>query len=388
MSRNHNPLIIALTLFLGIMLTPVVPARADVLELQPDHPDRYVVVPGDTLWDIATRFLKSPWHWPKIWKINEQIANPHLIYPGDVILLRWVDGQPQLTVLRKEQPTQAVDEEPGQVTVVEGTDEGITVGTEEAPTPTGPRKTIGNREKLRPRVRSSSIDSAIPTIRPEVIAPFLTRPLAVTDDLLDDAGYVGIGLDGRRTLGDKSLFYARGLKSKDDKYYYIFRKGAPLRSKSSGKVYGYEAHYLGDAQLITFGKESKLVVSSVAEEITPGDRLLPVEKAPPLPRYQPRAPDNKIKGEILLAKNSVSEFGPLAIVAISVGSQQGLEKGHVLRIWRAGVKVRDPINQSFFKTPNEESGILLVFKVFKEVSYGLVMRSDGPMQVGDVVETP
>lgn len=385
MSRNHNPLIIALTLFLGIILTPVAPVRADVLELQPDHPDRYVVVPGDTLWDIATRFLKSPWHWPKIWKINEQIANPHLIYPGDVILLRWVDGQPQLTVLRKEQPVQ--DEEPGQVTVVEGTDEGITVGTETT-TPSEPRKTIGNREKLKPRVRSESLAAAIPTIRPEVIAPFLTRALVVTDSMLDRAGYVGIGLDGRRALGDRSVFYARKLKNKDDKYYYIFRKGAVLRAKSSGKVFGYEAHYVGDAQLIRFGKESKMVVSSVVEEILPGDRLLPVEKAPPLPRYQPRAPEKKVKGEIILAKNAVDEFGPLAIVAISVGSKQGLEKGHVLRILRAGGKARDPVNKSFFNIPDEESGILLVFRVFEKVSYGLIMSSDGPMQVGDKVETP
>ena len=385
MSRNHNPLIIALTLFLGILVMPVAPARADVLELQPDHPDRYVVVPGDTLWDIATRFLKSPWHWPKIWKINEQIANPHLIYPGDVILLRWVDGQPQLTVLRKEQ---AVDEEPGQVTVVEGTDEGITVGIDETPAPTGPRKTIGDREKLKPKVRSKSLVSAIPTIRPEVIAPFLTRPLVVTDDLLDDAGYVGIGLDGRRALGDKSLFYARGLADKKDEYYYIFRHGEVLRERSSGKVFGYEAVYLGDAKLIRFGKVSKLVVSSAILEILPGDRLLPVEKAPPLPRYQPRAPENKVKGEILLAKNAVDEFGSLSVVAISVGSLQGLEKGHVLRILRAGVKVRDPVQKSFYKLPNEESGILLVFKVFEKVSYGLVMRSDGPIQVGDKVETP
>ncbi len=386
MSRNHNPLIIALTLFLGIILTPVAPVRADVLELQPDHPDRYVVVPGDTLWDIATRFLKSPWHWPKIWKINEQIANPHLIYPGDVILLRWVDGQPQLTVLRKEQPVQ--DEEPGQVTVVEGTDEGITVGTEETPTPGGPRKTIGNREKLKPRVRSKSLASAIPTIRPEVIAPFLTRPLVITDDLLDDAGYVGIGVDNRRALGDRSVFYARGLTDKKNEYYYIFRHGEVLREKSSGKVFGYEAVYLGDAQLIRFGKVSKLVVSSANLEILPGDRLLPVEKAPPLPRYQPRAPKNKVKGEILLAKNAVDEFGPLAIVAISTGSSQGLEEGHVLRILRTGVRVRDPVLKSFYKLPNEESGILLVFKVFKRVSYGLVMSSDGPIQVGDKVETP
>lgn len=385
MSRNHNLLVIAFMLFFGLLLTPAASTKADVLELQPDHPDRYVVVVGDTLWDIATRFLKSPWHWPKIWKINTQIANPHLIYPGDVILLRWVDGQPQLTVLRK-QPIQAQPEEPGQVTVVEGTDEGITVGIEE--TPVEPRKTVGNRQKLRPRVRLEAIKKAIPTIRPEAIAPFLTRPLVVTNDILNDAGYVGIGLDNRRALGNDSVFYARGLKDKNDEYYYIFRQGRELREKGSGKVFGYEAIYLGDAKLLRFADVSKLIVSSVAMEILPGDRLLPAEKAPPLPRYQPHAPDKKVKGEILLAKNSVDEFGPLSVVAVSLGSDQGLEKGHVLRIWRFGGQARDPLDGSYFQLPNEEGGILLVFKVFEEVSYGLVMRSDGPLQVGDVVTTP
>lgn len=388
MSRNQHPLIIAFILFFGLLLTPATAVKADVLELQPDHPDRYVVVVGDTLWDIATRFLKSPWHWPKIWKINTQIANPHLIYPGDVILLRWVDGQPQLTLLRKEQPTQAPQEEPGQVTVVEGTDEGITVGIEETPAMAAPRKSVGNRQKLRPRVRIESIEKAIPTIRPDAIAPFLTRPLVVTDDILDDAGYVAIGFDDRRALGNGSVFYARDLKDKNAEYYYIFRQGRVLREKRSGDVFGYEAIYLGDAKLLKFGDVSKLVVASANQEILPGDRLLPAEKAPPLPRYQPHAPANKVEGEIILAKNSVGEFGPLAVVAISLGSEQGLEKGHVLRIWRYGGKTRDPIDGSFFQLPNEESGILLVFKTFERVSYGLIMRADGPMEIGDVVTTP
>jgi len=387
MSRNNKQLIVASILFFGMLTMASAPTKADVLELQPDHPDRYVVVKGDTLWDIATKFLKSPWHWAKIWKINTQIANPHLIYPGDVILLRWVDGQPELTVLRKEQPEQAPPEEPAKVTVVEGTDDSITVGAEE-PEATGPRKSIGNREKLRPRVRSESIEAAIPTIRPEAIGPFLTRPLVVTNDLLEDAGYVAIGLDERRALANGSVFYARDLQNKKDEYYYIFRQGRELRAESTGKVYGYEAVYLGDAKLIRFGDVSKLVVSSVALEILPGDRLLPSEKAPPLPRYQPHAPAKKVRGEILLAKNAVGEFGPLTVVAVNLGTDQGMEKGHVLRIWRFGGKTRDPLNGSFFDLPDEESGILLIFKTFEDVSYGLVMRADGPLKVGDVVTTP
>lgn len=380
MSRLKAP-IIGLALAVGLLfIAPL--SRADVVELQPDHPDRYVVVKGDTLWDIATRFLKSPWHWPRIWKINEQIANPHLIYPGDVILLRWVDGQPQLTVLRK-QPVAQEGAPPAEV--VEEVTEGITVQQEQ---PAGPRRAIGGREKLKPGVRSQLREEAIPTIRPEVIAPFLTRPLVVEDDILEDAGYVLIGEDDRRALGAGSVFYARDLRNKDEEFYFVFRQGKRLQVPGTGKHYGYEAVYLGDAKLISHGETSKLILSETNQEVLPGDRLLPVKKVPPIPQYQPRSPDKDVDGVILLARKAIAEFGPLTVVAINLGKRHGLEKGHVLRIWRHVGKVKDPVDRSFKTVPDEESGILMVFETFDQISYGLIMRSDKAVHLGDRVTKP
>ena len=189
----------------------------DVVQLKPDHPTRYTVVTGDTLWDIASRFLQSPWHWPRIWKINEQIANPHLIYPGDVIVLRFVDGRPELTVVRDGQPGEVplIDEDLPISEVLEGVagaPNGIVV-------------------RLSPKVLSKPLAQPIPTISPEVILPFLTRPLFVDDDQLEKSGYVTIGLDDRIALGDNSEFYARGLpEDADTEFYLIYRKGTISRA--------------------------------------------------------------------------------------------------------------------------------------------------------------
>lgn len=147
------------------------------------------MVRGDTLWDIAARFLKSPWHWARIWKINPAIKNPHLIYPGDVIVLRYVDGQPELTLLRSEKLGT------GGVTTV-------SVGSG------------GDTLKLKPRIHSEVLEHAIPTIPPGAIMPFLTQPLAIGDRELERAGYVTIGLDNRIALGNHSEFYARHLRGR------------------------------------------------------------------------------------------------------------------------------------------------------------------------------
>src|SRR3989344_5508263 len=163
-------------LITALLLAAPVQVRADEVQLKPDHPERYTVVKGDTLWDVSTRFLKSPWHWPKIWKINDQIKNPHLIYPGDVVVLRMVDGKPELMVLRKETVTA-----PGLPSLSE---------TAKAQEPAaGPTPTDGRTVKLRPQVHSEALDAAIPTIPPDAILPFLTRPLVVGEDELEQAGY-------------------------------------------------------------------------------------------------------------------------------------------------------------------------------------------------------
>ena len=365
MSPSQNQRFLAVIMVLAVAVAT--PGVADVVELQPDQPERYVVQKGDTLWDISTRFLKSPWQWAKIWKINEQIANPHLIYPGDIILLRWVEGQPVITVERGE--------------VVPGVPR---PAVEEVGPLTGP----GRGDKLLPRVRSDPREEAIPTIPPSAIGPFLTRPLVVGRRELKRAGYVTIGMDDRIALGDHSEFYARGLKGRSDEYYSIIRKGKALRDPENQRLLGYEAIYLGDAELLEPGDPAKLVVTRVAQEILPTDRLVPTPRPPPLPYYQPRAPERKVSGWIIHAHNAVSEVGPYTVVAISLGERDGMERGHVLRIWRHVGARKDPVTRRPYRIPDEDTGLLMIFRTFKKVSYGLVMSAVRPVHMLDKVTTP
>ncbi len=368
MSRKNLSLVGILTL----ILATTAPVWADVVQLAPDHPERYIVVKGDTLWDISTRFLKDPWRWASVWKINQQIKNPHLIYPGDVILLTYdAEGRPQLSVLRDEHAAPST----GTAPAVEPTDM--------TPAPAGM-----NVVKLTPKARVESLADAIPTISPDAIVPFLTQPLVVGKRELEKAGYVTIGLDDRVALGDGSEFYARNLGANPVEYYQIFRQGKELRNPETGELLAYEAQYLGDATLLKAGDPSKLVVTTVKQEIVPTDRLLAAPKRASLPYYYPRAPEKEVHGRILSAINGLSEFGPNTIVAISLGEREGMQEGHVLRIMRHAGKHKDPVTKKFYKLPDEETGLLMIFRVYEKVSYALIMNASQPAHLLDAVQTP
>ncbi len=372
MSRKNLSLVWVLTMILAI----TAPVSADVVQLAPNHPDRYVVVKGDTLWDISARFLKDPWRWASVWKINQQIKNPHLIYPGDVIMLTYdANGQPQLSVLRDEKAAPTTGTTPAPAPAGE-------------PTDTSPAPAGMSVVKLSPKARVEALSNAIPTISPDAIVPFLTQPLVVGKHELESAGYVTIGLDSRVALGDGSEFYARKLGPNPAEYYQIFRPGKALRNPETGELLAYEAMYLGDATLLKAGDPSKLVVTTVKQEIVPTDRLLVAPKRASLPYYYPRAPDKNVHGRILSAINGLAEFGPDAIVAISLGEREGMQEGYVLRIMRHAGKDRDPVTGKFYKLPDEETGLLMIFRVYEKVSYALIMNASQPVHLLDVVQTP
>jgi LysM repeat protein len=353
--------------------------RAEEVQLKPDHPERYTVQKGDTLWDIASRFLRSPWHWPKIWRINEQVRNPHLIYPGDVIVLRWVDGKPVLTMLPTEKPPVAA--EPGPV--VGEAPPPVTAEETTAAPPVAGMKTV----KLQPRAHSEPIDSAIPTIPPSAIAPFLAQPLAVGEKELERAGYITVGLDDRIALGDQSEFYARGVKGGEE-FFHVFRPGKAIRHPDTGELLAYEAIHLGEARLLEPGDPAKLVVTNAVQEILPADRLLVAARKPGLPYYQPRAPRSDVKGHVVTAMNAVAEVGPLAVVGVSLGKREGIEEGNVLRVLRHVGSHRDPVTRESYKLPDEQSALLLVFRTFDKMSYALVMTGTRPVHMLDAVTNP
>ena len=352
----------------------------DIVQLQPDYPTRYTVVKGDTLWDISTRFLRTPWHWPRIWKINEQIANPHLIYPGDVIVLRFVEGQPELTVVRGGQPMPV---QPGEVPLA---DQDLPIsevleGVAGAPS--------GIVVRLSPRVLSKPLAQPIPTLSPEIILPFLSRPLFVDDDQLEKSGYVTIGLDDRIALGDNSEFYARGLpENPDAEFYMLYRKGKKVKDPDTKKLLGYEAIYLGDAKMLKVGDPAKLVVTKVKQEILPRDNLLVAPRKAPLPYYFPHVPETQLRGRIVTALNAVSEVGPFTIVSVNLGRRDGIEEGHVFRITRRAGKHKDPVTRRKYQLPDEDSGLMMIFRPYEKLSYGLIINATRPIHILDAVVTP
>jgi len=381
--------IITPALLLGLLITSF-SALADELKIKPDHPDRYVVVKGDTLWDISAKFLESPWNWPKIWNVNPEVEtskdgkrtfdNPHLIYPGDVLVFR--NGK-----LVRETVAEVPPEETS--STYSSADPGVSVTREEF----GQRRKldtgfVGRTVRMRPKVRKESLEEAIPTIPPEAIAPFLNTPLVVGRNELKEAGYITAGLDDRLIIGTGGEFYARGLSDPNATDYKIFRQGGALKNPETGRVLAYEAIYLGEAKVTRQGDPAKMAIISINKEILPKDRLLVATAKQALPYYQPRPPKKKVRGWILASDDAVSEIGPNTVVAISLGRDDGVEEGNVLRIMRHLGNQRDPVTKANYKVPDEQSGLLLIFRSHEEVSYGLVMQATRSIHLFDTVITP
>ena len=396
-----------------LLMTPLAPAlAADASALQEGAPDQYIVVPGDTLWGISGRFLKDPWKWPEVWRMNqEQLRNPHRIYPGDVIVLDRSGAELQLRLLRGDDPA----------AVAAAAAAAAAPGAAPAPA----RDTV----KLSPRVRAEPLaDKAIPAIPPSAIEPFLSRPLVVGKDELDSAPYVLANQENRVAIGAGNIAYAEGLAPEQGDIWQIFRRGDALIDPETEEILGYQATYLGEARVIRRGNPATLDITKSAQEIYAGDRLLPAAKERPNYSYVPRAPWKPVHGRIVSTYASVGETGPLGIVALSRGSKDGLEVGHVLAIYKnqttlsygtrmaplygkEGLSLSDsprayysedlkPRDAPLYergrritveeaaKLPDDRFGLVMVFRTFDRASFGLVMQASRPVAVNDLVSNP
>lgn len=331
---------------------PPIPS-ADVI--RPGIPERYTVKKGDTLWDIATHFLKDPWLWPQIWYVNPAIRNPHLIYPGDVIALTWVNGKPVLTL----------------------------EGAEAAP-PSPALKVI----KLQPQARVEKISKAITTIPRADIEPFLSRPFFISGDELDDAPYVIANFGDHIISGTGDRIYARGIKGGSVANFNVVRKGQVYKDPETNEVLGYEAINLGEVRLVRLGDPQTLTVTKAYKEILNGDFLLPKAAETVDLNFYPHAPKKDIAGRIISVADGVQKFGQYAVIVIDKGSDDGLEVGDVLEVYQAGAVVRQPYSRARIKLPEERAGFTMIFKTYKTVSYALVMEAFREMQVFDYVYSP
>jgi hypothetical protein len=324
--------------------------------VNPRHPDQYVVQPGDTLWDIASLFLQDPWYWPEIWQINPQVANPHLIYPGDLLSLSYdADGQPILQLQR------------------------------------GIERGAGVVERLSPRVRSEPLTDAIPTIPAEVIRAFLSRPTVVEESRLADLPYVLAHAEGLLgSVGEK--LYVRGVSDEVGSVYDLVHLGAPLVDPDNNETLGYEGLFVGQGRVEREGDPATVLLTDSAREARRGDYLLQIENTGPT-NYFPRAPGNDVDGRIISVIDGLSLVGQHQVVVINRGAQQGLEPGHVLRVFKTGRLVDDEVAQSGYRAqkvrlPDEPAGTMMVFRTFDRMSYALVMEATSDIRVLDTVRNP
>jgi hypothetical protein len=394
-------------LVVSLALLLAAPALADTLKLQDNAPDSYVVVKGDTLWDISGRFLKDPWRWPQIWNLNrKEIKNPHWIYPGDMVVLDRSGKEPRLSL-------------------VKGGKNGM--------------QTV----KLSPGVRTAEIGSqAIPPIPIRVIHPFLSQPRVVPQGALDNAPYIlGTNME-RVVLGTGDDAFATGGKP-GVRNWNVLRPGKTLSDPETGEVLGYEVEYLGDARTLVEGAPQKIKITHSAQEILPRDKLVEASDSTTF-EYMPHAPEAQINGRIISAYGGLADSGRYQTVVINRGSNDGLEPGHVLAVFREGQAVtltrdeKDRMNwvsekttgvpdggawlyndvrclkensrvtynqtadvRSTFrstclgnssdktiKLPDARSGLVMVYRVYDRVSYALIMESEGPVYLLDTVRNP
>jgi hypothetical protein len=334
-------------LLLCISTTGALAQEGKPLELAPDAPDRHIVVPGDTLWGISAKFLRDPYRWPEIWRMNpEQIKNPHRIYPGQVVILDTSGGQPQLK--------------------------------------------LGSVIRAEPRIYIEEDRKEIPAIPQQVIEPFLSEPLVVEPGMLEASPRIVATQESRVYVGAGGSFYARDVQKSGVKLWQVFRPGASLKDPETGEVLGHEAFYLGSARVIVEGEPATLEVLSSKQEMGRGDSLMPASK-PDVLSYLPHAPTAQIKGRIMTLYGGVGEGGRHSIVSLNRGTRDGLERGHVLAIYRKGAAVTNRFIANQPETtvlPDERYGLLFVFRTFDRISYALVMEGSRPVHPGDVVQTP
>ncbi len=340
--------VIALSLSVG-----TVQANAEEVALAQDHPQRYTVVEGDTLWDIAARFLKYPWQWPKIWKANPHLSNPHLIYPGDVLVLEYSDGQPHL-VLERGSPN-------------------------------------SRTEKLTPQIRETPLEQPIPTIPYEAVRQFLTTPKVVVKEEIESAPYIVSLANNRLIGGSGDKIYVRGSKNTGNLSYAVFRQGKALKDPETNEILGYNAIYVADAYRTRDGDPATFTITHSVREVLVGDRLLPTTEEALAMDYYPHPPSKKIQGHIIEFLDGVSQIGRYSLVVIDRGGRDGLERGHVLEVLRHGSKVLDSVGKQaseWVSLPDERSGLVLIFRPFERVSYGIVMEAISPIHLGDLVRQP
>lgn len=351
------------------LLMPIA-VYADELQLQENAPDRYIVVKGDTLWDISSKFFKDPWKWPQIWGYNKDtIKDPHWIYPGNVVYLDHATHTLQVG-------------EPASAPVEAGT-------LAEVPSVTETTSAAGVT-KLSPRAREvrGGTGEAIPVISLKDIGPFLARPLVIEDDELAGAPVLAGTYEQRKLLGAGDIAYAKDMPADKGELWQIYRPDRTFRDPDTDEMLGHEVIYLGDANVEKFGPLTSLRVTNSVLEIYKGDRFAQATTGFAA-NYQPHAPEKNITAKVISIYGGMVQAGQNAVITLNKGRRDGLENGHVLALYQKGEVLRNP---GWFTPdtvlPDVRYGLVFVFRVFDKVSYALVMQTRLPVQLLDRASNP
>lgn len=361
-------LIAGLTVFTGLLPATAQDATRTIatgsnIPLAANAPDEYVVKTGDTLWDISKVYLRDPWYWPEIWYVNPQVANPHLIYPGDKLKLVYIDGQPRLTIAER----------------AEGG-----AGT----------------TRLSPQVRREPSSRAITAIPYDVIAGIAGRPVLLDKNDVNKAPYVVAMRDGHIIGGIGNEVYARGLKDAEaEARYSIIHVEGEMLDPDTKKVLGYTGVYVGSGPVATTGDPAKLLLTETARETLQGDKLFP-ESVEAGVDFVPHAPESDVDATVIAVKN-LTVMGQYHVIALNRGSKAGLEAGHVVAIQKTGDVVLDKYSQGGLNAqkgslkrgknvqlPSERSGIAMIYKTYDNMSFALVMEATHEIRQGDRATNP
>ena len=325
---------------------PALVRISEPVPLAEGHPNEYVVQLGDTLWDIAGTFLKDPWYWPEIWYVNPDIENPHLIYPGDVLGLVYIDGQPRITNVR------------------------------------------ASTYRMSPQARVTPLAESISSIPYEDVAAFLSSGVVLEKDQADALPYL------LETRGDHLIasagneIYVRGItQSVPGTRFSVVHIGDPLYDPDDNRLIGYQGIPVGQGRLRRGGDPATVALTDTKMEAKPGDRLLPEEVDIPL-NFFPRSPSSAVDGRIVSVVGGVTQIGQYMVIVINRGSTDGLSVGDVLSVLQTGEEVKDRFGGGKVRLPEEEAGTVMVFKTYDRISYGLVMEATQAIHVHDMVRNP
>lgn len=337
---------------------PALQRVSQPIPLAPGHPDEYTVQVGDTLWDIASTFLKDPWYWPEIWFINPQVENPHLIYPGDVLALVTIDGQERITNVR------------------------------------------ASTYRMSPQARVTPLTESITSIPYEQIAAFLSKGLVLEKGQVDRLPYV-LAVRGHHMVAaaGNEIYVRGGDPVPSGTRFSVVKIGDKLRDPDDGKVVGFQGIYIGEGAVSRGGDPATVALSETNREANEGDRLVPETVEIPL-NFFPKAPDVQVDGRIISVVDGVALIGQYQVVVMNRGARNGLAPGDVLTVYQAGETVRDRYSGSSFYSagsmfggekvtlPDETAGTIMVFKVYDRIAYGLVMEATSDIHILDAVRNP